>query len=65
MQKTKLGISVALMGAGLYFLGIFSFIHRISVSGICSAARGQCVVKEKCHKNGHYRNWILYTPYWS
>ncbi len=26
MQKTKLGISVALMGAGLYFLGIFSFI---------------------------------------
>lgn len=26
MQKTKLGISVGLMGAGLYFLGIFSFI---------------------------------------
>lgn len=26
MQKTKLGLSVALMGAGLYFLGIFSFI---------------------------------------
>lgn len=26
MQKTKLGISVALMGAGLYFMGIFSFI---------------------------------------
>ena len=26
MPKTKLGISVALMGAGLYFLGVFSFI---------------------------------------
>lgn len=26
MQKTKLGISVGLMGAGLYFLGLFSFI---------------------------------------
>ena len=26
MQKTKLGISIGLMGAGLYFLGIFSFI---------------------------------------
>lgn len=26
MQKTNLGISVALMGAGLYFLGLFSFI---------------------------------------
>ena len=26
MQKTKLGISVGLIGAGLYFLGIFNFI---------------------------------------
>lgn len=26
MQKTKLGISVGLMGAGLYFLSLFSFI---------------------------------------
>lgn len=26
MQKTKLGVTVGLMGAGLYFLGLFSFI---------------------------------------
>lgn len=26
MQKTKLGISVGLMGAGLYLIGLFSFI---------------------------------------
>ena len=26
MQKTKLGLTVGLVGAGLYFLGLFSFI---------------------------------------
>lgn len=26
MQKTKLGLSVGLVGAALYFLGLFSFI---------------------------------------
>ncbi len=34
MQKTKLGVSVALMGAALYFLGLFSgYVALIILAG--------------------------------
>jgi hypothetical protein len=33
MQKTKLGITVGLLGAGLYFLGLLSFLGLIILSG--------------------------------
>lgn len=33
MLKTKLGISIALVGAALYFLGAFSFIPAVLLAG--------------------------------
>jgi uncharacterized membrane protein YbhN (UPF0104 family) len=33
MQKTKLGISVGLLGAALYFLGLLSFLGLLILSG--------------------------------
>lgn len=33
MLKTKLGISIALVGAAMYFLGMFSFIPAVLLAG--------------------------------
>lgn len=33
MQKTKLGLSVGLVGAALYFLGLYSFIPAFLLAG--------------------------------
>ena len=33
MLKTKLGVSIALVGAAMYFLGVFSFIPAVLLAG--------------------------------
>lgn len=50
MLKTKLGVSIALVGAAMYFLGVISFVPAVLLAGYVLIAEENAWVKRQAAK---------------